>query len=132
MDIDVTDVLLDPMIAGEHFTVLRRLEVVDNSGVPTWTWETFPEIIGSVTPTSDQSLVREEAYQVQAKTISVTTQFKLRGAAKNIPGSKYQPDIVVWNDDYYMVRSIDDYSKYGAGFVQAECSSIDMVDQAPL
>jgi hypothetical protein len=131
MDIDVTDVLLDPMIAGERFTVLRRRELVNNLGVAEWQWETFPNIIGSVTPTGDQSLVRDEGFQAQAKTILVITAFKLRGESKDEARRNYQPDVVVWNENYYMVRTVDDYSRYGAGFVQAECSSTDLVDQAP-
>jgi hypothetical protein len=132
MDVDVTDVLLDPAIAGERFTVLRRKETVNDLGVASWEWLTFPEVIGSVTPTGDQSLVREEAYQVSAKTMLVITEFRLRGPSKDAAGANYQPDIVVWNGNYYLVRSVDDFSRYGAGFVQAECTSTDLIDQAPL
>lgn len=127
---DISHVLLHPMIAGERFTVMRRQETVNNLGKSVIT-ATSVTAIGSVVPTGDNSLVREEAFQTQAKTIKVTTKFRLRGVSKDAGALNYQPDIVVWKGNNYLVRTVDDYTQYGAGMVEAECSSIDLVDQAP-
>jgi hypothetical protein len=128
--IDVTDILADPFIAGETFTVIRRLEVVDPYGQSQVTTQSFAAF-GSITPAGDNSLVREEAFQTQAKSITVTTTFQLRGPAKDGFGNTYQPDLVAWKGDNFIVRSVSDFSQYGAGMVQADCTSIDLVDQPP-
>jgi galactose-6-phosphate isomerase len=126
--LDFSDVLLDPAIAGETFSVIRRQQVVDNYGTVTTTNTTLSGT-GSITPTGDNSLVREEAYQTSAKTIKVITNFRLYGP-EQIGGTTYQPDLVAWHGDNFIVKSINDYSSYGAGFLEAECASIDFVDQA--
>lgn len=131
MDIDVTDVLQSIHIAGTRFSVLRRVEAISDLGIASYTWKTFTDVIGSVQPTSDQSLVREEGYGVSAKTLKVITPFRLHCIAKDESGTNSQPDIVVWKGDYYLVKSVDDYTQYGAGFVEAECSSIDASEIEP-
>src|SRR5579871_6678910 len=109
------------MVAGETFTVLRRFETVNSYGESTVTTKQYPAV-GSVTPGGDNSLSREDAFQTEAKTITVVTAFLLRGPSTNPAGQNFQPDIVVWRGDSYVVRSLNDYSRYGAGLVEAECS----------
>lgn len=129
--IDVTDVLLDPMIAGESFSVIRRAEIVNDYGESVQTTQTIPNVVGSVVPLGSNSLLREEAFQTNDKTIRVLTSFRLRGPSKSAVLQNYQPDIIVWKGDNFVVRTLEDYTQYGAGMVDAECSSIDLVDQAP-
>lgn len=129
-DIDVTEILSDSDIAGVPFVVVRREEVVNVHGESELV-ETRIDAVGSVQPTGDNSLVREEAYQTQAKTLKVVTTFLLRGESK-AAGRSYQPDLVLWQGDYYLVRTVEDYSQYGAGMVDAECTSVDHVDDAPI
>lgn len=128
--IDVTGILLDPDIAGTPFTVIRRSEIVSNFGLSTVRSKSIPNVRGSVQPTGENSLVREAAFDVQAKTIKVITTFRLRGVSTQA-GANYKPDLILWNGDYYEVRVINDYSQFGGGFIDAECTSIDYVDQAP-
>jgi len=128
--IDVSYVLRDQMIAGERFQVVRRQETVNSLGISTVKEITLPAL-GSITPTGDNSLVRAEGYQQQAKTIRVITNFRLRGATIGQNGANYQPDIVLWNGSRFVVRTVDDYSQYGAGMIVAECSSIELTDPAP-
>jgi galactose-6-phosphate isomerase len=130
-EIDVIDCLLDPDLAADSFVVLRRADVVAANGrtTPVVT-DTIP-VIGAVYPTGDLSLTRADAYQSQAKTIKVISPFRLRGVAKDTLGLRYQPDIVIWRGDKFLVRIVDDYSRYGAGMVEAECSSIDFADLPP-
>jgi hypothetical protein len=133
--IEVTEVTLDPIVAGETFLVTRRMEAINQYGERTESTITY-SAIGSVTPTGDNSLVREEAYQLQNKTIRVITTFMLRAPSKAPPQptlsqSDYDPDIVTWRGDFYVVKNVSDYSQYGAGMIEAECAGIDYVDQAP-
>lgn len=127
--IDVSDVLSDPDLAGEPFRVLRRSETVNSFGEGVLK-QTVYDAIGSISPTGDQSLVREEAYSQDADTIRVITTFRLRGASKDM-GLNYQPDLVMWNDSFYIVKAANDFSRYGAGFIDAECIQIDYVGTAP-
>jgi hypothetical protein len=129
--IDVTDILLDPFIAGETFVVLRRLETVNSFGESVVLAESF-NAIGSVVPMGDQSLTREGAFEVQSKTIRVITATRLRGASKDGTKQSFQPDVILWRSDYFVVSSIDDYTRYGGGFNEAECRSIDHVDVPPM
>lgn len=129
-DIDVSDLLLDGDIAGESFTVIRRQETVGNNGV-TAIAQTNLSAVGSISPTGDNSLVRAEAFQTQANTIKVITNFRLRGPSKDGAGNSFQPDIIQWNGNHFVVRVINEWTSYGAGFVEVECSSIDFIDLAP-
>ena len=130
-EIDVSDIILDPFIAGEQLTVLRRTETIGSNGVTTIVETTVtPAPYGSVRPTGANSLVREDAYQQQAKTIRVVTNFALRGAA-NDGTAGYQPDVVVWGGSRFLVQTVEDYSRYGAGMIQADCTSMNFIDPPP-
>lgn len=129
-DIDVTDLLVDPEIAGDTFDVIRRKQVVDAHGTTTVVPTLFQNVTGSVTPTGDQSLVRAEAYETQANTIKVITTFRLRGVSKE-GGDSYLPDVVVWAGSNFEVKSLNDWNRFGAGMMEADCASIDFADQAP-
>jgi hypothetical protein len=54
------------------------------------------------------------------------TKFRLQG-----PSLGFQPDTVIWRGNEFIVRAIDDYSAYGAGFVQALASSVEVLDRPP-
>lgn len=128
--IDVSDVLRDPDVAGMKFDVLRRLQTVDNFGRARTTI-TRHKAIGSVTPSGDNTLARGEDYQTQGNTITVITNFMLRGPAKDGGKRNYQPDVIEWDGSHYVVSALSDYARYGKGVVSATCTSIDFIDQAP-
>lgn len=136
-DIDVSDLMLDSDIAGESFTVIRRQETVGANGASTLATTTLPLagdplIVGSITPTGDNSLVRQEAFQTQASTVTVITAFRLRGASKDGAGNSFQPDIIVRADgSQYLVASLKPWTAFGAGFIEAECTSFDFTALAP-
>jgi hypothetical protein len=138
-DIDVSDVLGDPDVAGTLFTVIRRQETVNNFGRPVLTTSTYPDPaadpplqqpFGAIYPTGDNSMVRADAYTTQSDTITVVTPFRLRGPSKSA-GVTYQADIVLWEGTHYIVKTVNDYSKFGAGMIQAECTAYDYNVQAP-
>jgi hypothetical protein len=123
-EIDVSDIALDPMVAGETFQVLRRQDTINDFGESS-TQDVLLPGVGAVFPSGDNSLLREEAFQTMQNVITVVTQFALRGSGVDESGTKFQPDIVLWGGNYYQVRSTNNFNQYGAGFVEAECISID-------
>ena len=123
--IEVTALLLDPEIAGERFNVIRRKEEVNPFGEAVLSTQTYKNVIGQVGPASRNSLVREQSFSTQEKSIRVITEFKLTGASKDALQQPYQPDLIFWKNGYYIVGEIEDYSQYGAGLVSADCSSYD-------
>lgn len=130
-EIDVTDVLLDSDVAGDAFTVIRRREVVGDNGMSIVQSNTVPNVLGSVQPTGDNSLMREEAYDAQLKTIKVITQFRLRGPSQTTGAAQYKPDQIVWRGDLYEVKVLDDWTLFGGGMVEAECLQIVHVGTPP-
>lgn len=130
-EIDVTDVLIDSDVAGDAFTVIRRLEVVSQYGLSSSRLKHIPGVLGSVQPTGDNSLIREDAYDAQAKTLKIITSFRLRGVSQSAGPSSYKPDRVLWNGDYYEVRVVDDWTLFGGGMVEAECVQVTYVGTPP-
>lgn len=129
-DIDVTDVVLDGHIAGESFLVERRLQTVNDFGESTTTTVQLGAT-GAVSPTGDNSIIREQAFQTQAKTIRVITTFDLRGPTRGEAGKKFDADVVLWRGGRFVVAVVNDYSQYGQGFIEAECMNMLLADLAP-
>ena len=119
--LDVSSVLFDPDFI-DNFEVVRRVETIDVHGRSSIT-EQRSRQIGVVTAISPSDLDRREDYQAMTRSISVVTQYKLRG---EITGQ--QPDIIVWRGDNFVVKHIDPYPQFGKGFVQVECTSMDRTD----
>ncbi len=122
--LDVDAVLLDPDFL-DSFDVQRRMETVDITGMSTLSSTTIPMVFGVITPITPNALDRQDGYQVMGRTITVVTKFRLRGEV-----SGEQPDIVVWRGNNYVVKAINLYPQFGAGFIEAECTSMDRVDSA--
>ena len=132
-DIDVSDVLLDPEMVGvpsfnptDGITVIRREEVVNQKGRKSSANTPFNNVVASVQPQADAPMIRGPDQQNLPGLIAVYTTFRLQGIA---PG--FLPDHVVWNGTTYVVNKVFNWNRFGAGFVMAECSSIDHIDQPP-
>jgi hypothetical protein len=123
--LDVSDVTICPEFS-DTFQLMRRQEMISSHGRTTVSVQQTQNILGTLYPTGDNSLVRQEDFQHGQETLTIATPFRLRIGS---PG--YQPDYIAFRGDLYMVRSVQDYTQYGAGFVVAECSSIRSVDTAP-
>lgn len=123
-DIDVSELLLDPDFV-ETIQLTRRAEVIGNNGRMT-TSNTVHNIIASVQPQSDQPMIRGPDQQNLPQLIAVITKFRVRPIS---PG--YQPDLVLWNGTIFVVNKVYNWSHYGQGYVKAECSSMDHLDQPP-
>lgn len=129
--IDVTELLLD-LDFCEQLTVYRRLQNIDNYGRPSITPVLVtPAPYGVVEPQDDMPLQRGEDQQNLPQLLEVHTIFRLRSAGK-ASGVEYQPDVIVWNGTSFLVNKIINWSRYGVGFVRAQCSSTDAIDGVPL
>lgn len=130
--IDVTDVLLDPDIAGQTFTVVRRQDVVNDHGEGEQVTQVIPGVIGAIYPTGENSLIREVAAEAQAQTITVVTPYRLRPASQETStGRQFQPDLVLWDGNYYVVWTVNEFTQYGPGFIAADCMETDYTTEAP-
>ena len=120
-----TSSLTNPRFA-DQFTVTRRAEVVNGYGELATVNSTILAA-GVVNITFGQNeLDRGPDEQHQGKSISITTKFRLYGEVAG-----YQPDLISWHGDTFLVVKVEDYLGFGAGFIQAEARSIDLVDAAP-
>lgn len=128
--INVTNITRDRFIAGDRFSVIRRRETINGFGESEKGHVVFDGVVGSVQPTGNNSLLREEAFQASAKTIKVITRFRLYSAQRDEAGFNYQPDLIYWGSNYYLVRILNDFTAFGAGFVEAECLSHQFDDLA--
>lgn len=133
--LDVTEVLLSPEFADE-FQVVRRIQGTTTNGEPyiarTDIFKYRDGCIGVVTPSSENSLVRADAYEAQSNSVQVITKFRLQGAAKDgkaVPATQWLPDLIVWRDNHYIVRMTNDYSRFGAGFIVADCLLTEYIPQ---
>jgi hypothetical protein len=125
--VDVTELLTDPDIAGQFFTIIRRQEIVNNFGESTWVIQKIPTI-GSVQPSGDNSLIREDGLDAQSDSIKLCTTFRLRGVSKGPNASRFKPDIVLWMGNYFEVITVNSWSDFGAGLIDAEATSVHYVD----
>lgn len=121
--IDVNEVILGGDIAGEPFVVIRRQEIVGDDGFAQQIESRLTGMVGAIAPVGDNSLVRQDAYTSQNETLQVVTTFMLRGATQNGILQSWQPDLVLWQNSYYLVQVVNNYSQYGRGFIHAECMS---------
>lgn len=132
--LDLSRVLVNPLLT-DTFTVNRRTQAVNNYGEASTTTVATPDVGGVVFPSDENDLRRLPDMDVQAKAITVITTFALRGESETGSGGgevQFKPDVVVWNGNNFIVRVVEDYSNYGAGFIRAICSSMDRVDQPPV
>lgn len=127
MAIDIaSDVILDPLLA-ERVNVTRRAESVDGNGRSQVTPTTTPNVVGVVTMYEDIELMRQEFPEMQFATrvISFISKFRTQAAVIG-----FQPDLITWRGDQYVVRKVSPYPQFGAGFYEAVASSIDRMDVA--
>lgn len=122
--LDVTEIIGDPDFA-ESFTVLRRSESVNQYGQSVVTSQNL-NAVGVVCQAGPNDLERLDDNQRMGRHISVVTMFRLRG-----PASGYQPDVILWNGNNFVVQQIDDYANFGQGFIEAIAGSMDSMDVAP-
>lgn len=109
----------------DSFTVLARQEQIGDSGRVTVTAQTSTQR-GTLYPSADNSLIRQEDQQHGVKTLTIVTPYRLQMASDG-----RQPDYIAYRGVMYMIRSVQDFTQYGAGFVVAEGSSLRGIDAPP-
>ena len=122
------EILPDGFIAGTPFVCIRRRSWTDTNGMEQHSHSNI-NAFGSIDPTGDQSLLRLPDEQAQNKQITVVTNLLLRGAS-SVSGSQWQPDLVFWQGEHFLVHDIEDFSQYGAGMVAARCVAFDYTNRA--
>jgi hypothetical protein len=128
--IDMTVALTNPQTL-QKFAVLRRKQFVNNFGETKMEIETIPRVFGVIHPEGPNDIARRPEAQTNAKTMVVITKFRLRGESENIDGVNYQPDVIQWGGNNFLVARPEDYSKYARGFIRATITSTDIVDRPP-
>lgn len=128
--IDVTDVLSSLDIADQAFSIVRRSETVNSFGEGVLATTVIPAM-GAVQPLGDNSVLRTEQSTTTANGITVWTTTPIFNVGRDINGVKYQPDLILWEGNHFLVKVLNPWSDFGAGFYQAECSEIEFVDQIP-
>lgn len=116
----------------DSFSVQRRQETVGSTGRNTIAVAQTDNVPGVVHPSGDSSLERPAESERQHKEIDVYTRFALRGASLDVSQNNWQPDLVTWNNNVYVVKSIEDWSKYGEGWIKAHCVQEDMTSVPPV
>jgi len=122
--LEMADAVLAPDL-GDQFKVERRLETRTQRGRSLQTPSVFTNLSGVITMASPNDLLRLPDTERMDRHISVVTNFALRG-----PTTDYQPDIIWWRGDSYVVKTFEPYPQFGSGFYQAICGSVDATDQA--
>jgi len=109
--LDVSDILSDPDFA-DIFTVILADQTIDDHGVASEATWSSPQT-GVVTAKSGINLNRTPEGQIVYGSITLHTQFTL------VEGNR-----ICWNGSEYTVAGVDDYSRYGAGFICASCELV--------
>lgn len=113
--LDVSRVLRNPLFA-DSATVIRTAVTVD--ALTGRTIEAPSETPISVVVTSDKgrNLQRNPEAALSTGSIIVHSTFRFTEG-----GDGVDADIVRWNGNDWTVVTVDDYSRYGAGFTVATC-----------
>ncbi len=110
--LDVTEVLTDPDFV-DSLVCSREAQTVGSDGVAVNT-NTDSTFYGVVTAASGNNLVRTPEGAYTKGDIIIVTQFALRTGATG--GAA---DEITWAGKRYTVTQVNDYSRYGAGFIWA-------------
>jgi hypothetical protein len=111
--LDVSEVLLDPDFADD-LVCSRQEQTVGNDGLAVNT-ATDTAFIGVVTAASGNNLVRTPDGSYTKGDICIITPYRLRTSAT----ATGDADVVTWNGTRYTITQVNDYSRYGSGFVWA-------------
>lgn len=125
MTIDVTELLDDPDFVAGNLVAISRAQAVNNAG-RTENTEVRTAFSGVVFPGTGNLLVRGPDGERVSADMAVVTMHPLSAGSAGNPA-----DEVVWRGSRYTVKSVQDYSNWGAGFVLALCDLIPVSGGAP-
>lgn len=124
--LDLSEALLDPL-TGDSVTVVRRRQLVSDSGRAEMVEQQIPGVFGVINAAGPDTLDRLKDMESMGRVLTFVTRFKLWGPAE-VQNTQYQPDVVQYRDTEYTVVEIDPYPQYGSGFVQAVMGSRRTID----
>src|SRR5437016_576589 len=113
--LDLSPVLTDPVLL-DTFEVRRRFQTLNNYGESKISIESHPGVAGVIFPEGLNDLTRRSEAEVTTKSIVVITRFALRGESETVDGLEYQPDVVFWRGNSYLIVRVEDYSNVSRGF----------------
>jgi hypothetical protein len=128
--LDVSEALTNPYTL-DTFAVNRRQQTIDGYGQAQISTQIIAGVRGVVFPEGLNDLSRRPEAQTNAKSIVVITRFQLRGESETVDKVQFQPDVIVWNDDSFLVVRVEDWSQYARGFLKCTAQSVDIVDAPP-
>lgn len=118
---DVSDVLDDPDFA-DVFDVIRNLKTTSERGRTVLTPEPIAQnVVGVVQPSSSLNLQRLAEATRESGSITIWTRYGLSDG----DGTE-DAHIVVWHNSHWVVRQVDDWSRYGSGYLKAICDLVDL------
>jgi hypothetical protein len=128
---DVNDALDDSFL--DQVTVIRRMVVVNDRGrrVDSETAFSIMAVVTASTPNDLQSLP-EYNYMGKAITVCASSEQYSDRAVLQGPSDHHSADQLLWHGSVFLVMSIDDYSGYGRGFIQATAVSMTQPDPSPI
>lgn len=122
--LDVSDAFDETFF--DNFNIIRRTETIGNDGFASTTKIVIPSI-GVITMASPNDLERLPEVDVSTKAITITTQARLQ-----LESAGKKADIVqAMGGEFFQVVTVEDYSRYGQGYIWAIAKAIDYQDQVP-
>ena len=113
--LDVTDILTDPDFV-DRFTVTRFIQTISSGGVASNAATVVHNVSGVVTANDNINLLKMPDGEMLSGSITIHTKFRLTNG-----GGTNDADIVTWHGRTYQVKTIGDWSGFGAGFISAIC-----------
>jgi hypothetical protein len=113
--LDVTDILTDPDFA-DLFTVTRFVQTVTAGGMASNASNIINNVSGVVTANDDIDLLKMPEGELLSGSITIITKFRLTNGS-----GAQDADVVTWHGRTYQVKTIGDWSGFGAGFIEAIC-----------
>ena len=123
-NLDVSFLLVDPDFA-DTLTARRLLQTIGQNGRAT-SVATDTQFVGVAFPGTGNLMIRSQDGERVSADMTVVTQHALNAGSNGNPA-----DEVVWGGNRYTVKSVQDYSNWGAGFVLALCDLIPVSGGAP-
>lgn len=127
--LDVSDAF--DVDTDDTISVIRRQQVISTKGRGTTSDTRTDGVVATVCPASGSQLERLADYDAAKKYISVVTIFRLQLQSTGAAGVTFKNDQVIWGGSTFEVVTLDDASRYGQGFVEAICASIDYQEAPP-
>jgi hypothetical protein len=113
--LNVTNVLKDPRFMDKNIICIRKTQIVNEKGRAE-NKECKTKFSGVVTSNDGTNINRRPDGSLVSGAINIVTRFNLV-AGKDGRDS----DEICWHGKHYFVNSVDDYSHFGKGFIQAVC-----------